>query len=79
MTVLMTPRAWRAASPLIRWARPAALAAGIAFVLYLVYTELLTLGAICLWCTAVHVITVALFALIAPTVAAQGGGAAECA
>jgi uncharacterized membrane protein len=33
-------------------------------VIYLVYTELFTLNAICLWCTAVHAITLALFAVI---------------
>jgi uncharacterized membrane protein len=30
-------------------------------VLYLVYTELFTLDALCLWCTAVHAITFLLF------------------
>jgi uncharacterized membrane protein len=34
-------------------------------VFYLVYAELFVLDAICLWCTAVHVITVALFGAIA--------------
>ena len=34
------------------------------FVLYLIYTELFTLNAICLFCTIVHVITFLLFALI---------------
>ncbi len=38
---------------------------GVGFVAYLVYTELFTLDAICLWCTAVHVITLGLFAVIA--------------
>jgi len=46
---------------------------GIVFVLYLVYTELFTLDAICLWCTIVHVITFLLFALIV-TSAAIGYG-----
>jgi uncharacterized membrane protein len=65
LVALTTPRAWRAAS--LHWVRVGALAAGIAFVLYLVYTELFTLDAICLWCTTVHVITIALFILVAPT------------
>ena len=34
------------------------------FVLYLIYAELFSIGAICLWCTSVHVITFALFVLI---------------
>jgi uncharacterized membrane protein len=33
-------------------------------VLYLIYTELFTLNAICLFCTIVHVITFLLFGLI---------------
>jgi uncharacterized membrane protein len=67
MTALTTPRAWRVPWQPIRWIRLGALISGIVFVLYLVYTELITLSAICLWCTAVHVITVALFALVIPT------------
>jgi uncharacterized membrane protein len=70
MTALTSPWAWRAGWPALRWARLGALAAGIAFVLYLVYTELFTLDAICLWCTTVHVITFALFGLIALTATA---------
>jgi uncharacterized membrane protein len=46
---------------------------GILFVLYLVYTELFTIGAICLWCTSVHVITFILFALIVFSAAAGYG------
>ena len=37
---------------------------GIIFVLYLIYTELVTLRAICLWCTSVHVVTFLLFVLL---------------
>ncbi len=37
---------------------------GIIFVLYLVYTELFVIGSICMYCTAVHVDTFLLFALI---------------
>jgi uncharacterized membrane protein len=35
--------------------------AGILMVLYLIYTELFTLDALCLWCTAVHAVTFLLF------------------
>jgi uncharacterized membrane protein len=76
MVALTTPSAWRANWPALRWARQAGLAAGIAFVVYLVYTELFTLDAICLWCTSVHVITFLLFALVVVAAAAapDGGG-----
>jgi uncharacterized membrane protein len=46
---------------------------GIGFVLYLVYTELFTLNAICLWCTSVHVLTFLLFALVVAGAAAGYG------
>jgi uncharacterized membrane protein len=57
--------AWRAGHPAIRWGRALLALAGVGFVFYLVYAELFVLDAICLWCTAVHVITVALFGAIA--------------
>lgn len=36
-------------------------AAGLAFVLYLVFVEIVVVGAICEWCTVVHVLTLATF------------------
>ncbi|MDI3316267.1 MAG: vitamin K epoxide reductase family protein [Bacillota bacterium] len=51
--------AWRAASGLrFLWA-----GAGAVAVLGLVYTELFVVGALCLWCTLVHLLVLALFAL----------------
>jgi uncharacterized membrane protein len=70
LTAVNSPWAWRARWPAVRWVRLGSLIAGVAFVLYLVYTELFTLNAICLWCTSVHIITFLLFALVVPTVAA---------
>ena len=64
MVAVNTPWAWRARLPVIRWARLGSVIVGIVFVLYLVYTEVITLGNICLWCTSVHVITLLLFGLI---------------
>ena len=58
---LHLPAAWRSDSSLLRRARVGAAVAGILMVLYLVYTELFTLDALCLWCTAVHGITFLLF------------------
>ncbi|HVQ94132.1 MAG TPA: vitamin K epoxide reductase family protein [Mycobacteriales bacterium] len=58
MTVLALPPAWRRAG--LHRPRVVAAVAGVAFVLYLLYTELFTLDAVCLWCTAVHVVTAAL-------------------
>lgn len=59
MTVLCLPL--RRVGP---WstARVAGAALGVLTVLYLVYAELFLVDAICLWCTGVHVVTVALLA-----------------
>ena len=69
MTVLCLPAAWRAGSPWVGRARLAAAVGGVAFVLYLVWAELFRIDAICLWCTVVHVVTVALFAVLVLTAA----------
>lgn len=65
MTVLTWPSLWRDRGPWIRRGRLALAGVGAAWVVYLVYVELFVVDAICLWCTAVHVLTVALFAVIA--------------
>jgi uncharacterized membrane protein len=66
--VVMVPAclapAWRSRQPWIRWGRALSALVGVGFVFYLVYAELFVLDAICLWCTAVHVITLALFAVV---------------
>lgn len=45
---------------------------GVAFVLYLIWAEI-QLGQLCTWCTAVHVITAALFVYYLSTWAARWG------
>jgi uncharacterized membrane protein len=64
MLVACLPPVWRMTQPAVRWGRLAFAGVGVAFVVYLVYAELFILDAICLWCTAVHVLTVALFAVL---------------
>src|SRR5215472_11479543 len=64
LAVVNSPWVWRMTWPPIRWARIGSMVAGIVFVLWLVYAELFKIGAICLWCTSVHVITFALFVVI---------------
>jgi uncharacterized membrane protein len=64
MAVANSPWLWRVTWPPLRWARIGSVVVGILFVLYLVYCELFKIGAICLWCTSVHVITFCLFGLI---------------
>jgi uncharacterized membrane protein len=73
MTAAVSPWAWRLKFPLLTWIRVASVIVGIGFVLYLVYTELFTLDAICLWCTSVHGLTFLLFVLVVGGVAAGYG------
>ena len=73
---ITSPWAWRWTWPPVRLIRLGSLVVGMLFVLYLIYTELITLNAICLWCTSVHVLTFALFALVVFSFAA-GYGAPE--
>ena len=65
MAVLTSPPAWRAGGRTVAMIRLGASAAGVAFVLYLLYMELFVAGAICLWCTVVHVLSFALFVILA--------------
>ena len=64
MVLMNVPRAWRCASLQVRVARVGLAASGVAFAVYLVYTELFTIHAICLWCTSAHVMAFLLFAVI---------------
>jgi uncharacterized membrane protein len=64
LVAVNTPWAWRAPWPQVRWARVGSLVVGMGFVLYLVYAELIQIGKLCEYCTAVHVITFVLFVLI---------------
>jgi uncharacterized membrane protein len=73
MAAAVSPWAWRLRFPALTWIRVASVVVGIGFVLYLVYTELFTLNAICLWCTSVHVLTFLLFVLIVGGAAAGYG------
>ena len=64
LAVVNSPWAWRITWPPLRWVRVGSMVVGMVFVLYLIYAEMFSIGAICLWCTSVHVITFALFVLI---------------
>lgn len=67
MLALCLPVAWRAADRRVHLARFAGALAGIGFVLWLVYAELVIIGAICLWCTVAHVLAFGLFVVIVTT------------
>jgi len=68
MTGLNLPVAWRSTDRRVHMARLGMLVLGMCFALYLVSAELLIIGAICLWCTGVHIVTFALFVLVVQTV-----------
>lgn len=62
MAVLTSPPAWRL--PRLNAVRVAGAGSGVVVALYLVWVELFRVEAICLWCTAVHVATVALLSAV---------------
>lgn len=61
MTLLCAPTPFVRAVGLLRLV---GVVVGTGMVLWLIYVELFEVEAICLWCTAVHVITVALLAVV---------------
>jgi uncharacterized membrane protein len=65
MVAATQPAVWRWTWPAVRYTRVGLTVLGVGFVIYLIYAELFLLDAICLWCTAVHVLTFALFAVVA--------------
>ncbi len=68
MVAVNLPVAWRSVDRRIHVLRLVMATVGICFVLYLVSAEFLVIKNICLWCTAVHVVTFLLFVLTLTTV-----------
>jgi uncharacterized membrane protein len=62
--ILCAPPAWRSPAPPVRYARLVWAIGGVCTVVYLIYAELFEIDAICLWCSLVHVVTVALFVVV---------------
>jgi uncharacterized membrane protein len=77
MAGLTSPWAWQSSAAWVDLARLALSAAGALMVLYLVYVELFRVDAICLWCTGVHLTTVALFGVILAARATRGARAPD--
>jgi uncharacterized membrane protein len=72
LVAIMSPWAWQARRREVHLLRIAAMVAGIGMVIYLIYAEFIIIGAICLYCTSVHIITFLLFVLTAFGAAAWG-------
>jgi uncharacterized membrane protein len=77
LLVLNVPAAWRRPSLFLRLSRLGLATGGVGFAVYLIYTELFTVHAICLWCTAAHVLAFLLFGvtLFGQSLARPLGGA----
>jgi uncharacterized membrane protein len=65
MLALSLPAAWRSGNPWLHRARLALAVAGMGFVLWLLYVEFVILHGVCAWCTVIHVLTFAMFAIVA--------------
>ena len=63
VTALMTPWAWRMQRRDVGLLRLVAMVAGMGFVMYLIYAEVVQIQDICEYCTGVHVITFLLFCI----------------
>jgi uncharacterized membrane protein len=72
LVAIMSPWAWRSGRREVALTRLVSLVVGVGFVLYLLYAELFQVGAICLYCTSVHIITFLLFVLTGLAVAIWG-------
>ena len=64
LTLLSLPWAWNPRSSWTAPTRYALVTVGVLMVAYLVYAELAVIGAICIYCTGVHLTTLALFVIL---------------
>lgn len=74
VTALMTPWAWRMRRREVGLLRLVAMVAGMGFVMYLIYAEVVQIQDICEYCTGVHVITFLLFCITVFSAAIWGLG-----
>jgi uncharacterized membrane protein len=72
MVAVNSPWGWSARWPAVHWARVASVIAGMVFVIYLIYAELILIGSVCLYCTGVHILTFVLFGLTMTKAAVSG-------
>lgn len=64
MAALCLPQVWASDNRTIARLRLAGATAGVVGVVYLVAVEFLVVRALCLWCTAVHVVALAMFVAV---------------
>ncbi|HEY2430649.1 MAG TPA: vitamin K epoxide reductase family protein [Acidimicrobiales bacterium] len=75
--LFQNPWAWRSTSRLLRRSRVVVATGGAAMVLWLIWVELFRLDAICLYCTAVHALSILVFVLTVVGTAATAPAAAD--
>ena len=74
VVALMTPWAWRMQRREVGLLRLATMVAGMGFVMYLIYAEVVQIQDICEYCTGVHIITFLLFCITVFSAAIWGLG-----
>ena len=74
VVALMTPWAWRTQRRDVGLLRLATMVAGMGFVMYLIYAEVVQIQDICEYCTGVHIITFLLFCITVFSAAIWGLG-----
>ena len=72
-SIINSPWAWRSSNYAVHVGRVALSVGAMAFVLWLIYAELMIINNICLYCTGVHVVTFALFVVMMRVAPAQLG------
>jgi uncharacterized membrane protein len=73
MSILSSPRVWRRSARWLALSRTVLAGTGLLFILWLIAAEVLIIGHVCLWCTGVHVVTIALVLVLTRATRAQLG------
>ena len=73
MSILSSPPLWRRGARGLALSRTALAAVGLLFVFWLIAAEILIIGHVCLWCTGVHVVMIALVLVLTRATPAQLG------
>jgi uncharacterized membrane protein len=73
LVALCSPWGWRVANYWVHLFRFALVVVGLGLVVWLVYAELVKINHICLYCTGVHLITLALFLILSNVAPRQLG------
>ena len=73
MVVVNSPWGWRRSERLVHRGRVILCGGGLVFIAWLIIAEFLIIEHVCLWCTGVHVVTIALALVISRVSPAQLG------